>query len=143
MGSPFQPYKDMNPLYNDWQDYVASINDDSPTGLDQALQTAGVGWVWMVSERAMLRGAVQGILISITFAFIVLLISTMNILIALYSIFSITAIVVSVVCMMELAGWQLGVAESIAVVILIGFSVDYVVHLANHYVESVFPDKFR
>lgn len=44
---------------------------------------------------------------------------------------------------MEMNGWELGVAESIAIVILIGMSVDYVVHLANHYVESMFPDKHR
>lgn len=44
---------------------------------------------------------------------------------------------------MELLGWELGVAESIAIVILIGMSVDYVVHLANHYIESVYPDKYR
>lgn len=45
--------------------------------------------------------------------------------------------------MMEILGWALGVIESIAIVILIGFSVDYAVHLANHYVESVYDDRFR
>jgi len=44
---------------------------------------------------------------------------------------------------MEIIGWTLGVIESIAIVILIGFSVDYAVHLANHYVESVYEDRFR
>mmetsp|Transcript_15076 Transcript_15076/g.1357 ORF Transcript_15076/g.1357 Transcript_15076/m.1357 type:complete len:111 (+) Transcript_15076:958-1290(+) len=44
---------------------------------------------------------------------------------------------------MELSGWELGVAESVAIVILIGLSVDYVVHLANHYVECPYPDRFR
>ena len=34
-------------------------------------------------------------------------------------------------------------ALSIAVVILIGFSVDYIVHLANHYVSSAYKDKYR
>lgn len=29
------------------------------------------------------------------------------------------------------------------IVILIGLSIDYVVHLANHYVESVYPDRHR
>ena len=32
--------------------------------------------------------------------------------------------------------WGLGVAESIAAVIVIGFSVDFTVHLAHMYVES-------
>lgn len=33
-------------------------------------------------------------------------------------------------------GWGLGIAESIAAVIVIGFSVDYVVHLSHAYVEA-------
>merc|ERR1719384_664594 len=42
---------------------------------------------------------------------------------------------------MQLAGWKLGVAESVAVVIIIGFSVDYVVHLANAYLESLASER--
>jgi len=37
---------------------------------------------------------------------------------------------------MVFLGWELGVAESMGIVILIGFSVDYVVHLSSHYVHS-------
>jgi predicted RND superfamily exporter protein len=37
---------------------------------------------------------------------------------------------------MQLQGWELGTAESIGIVILIGFSIDYVVHLSTHYVHS-------
>ena len=33
-------------------------------------------------------------------------------------------------------GWEIGVSESLAMVILIGFSVDYVVHLSSDYVHS-------
>lgn len=82
-------------------------------------------------------------LVSLAFALIVLLLSTHNVIVSLYSVFCITGIVVSVVTVMELSGWELGVAESITIVILIGFSVDYVVHLANHYVESSYSDKFK
>lgn len=42
-----------------------------------------------------------------------------------------------------MCGWELGIAESITIVIVIGLSIDYVVHLANHYVESVYPDRHR
>jgi predicted RND superfamily exporter protein len=37
---------------------------------------------------------------------------------------------------MVLKEWEMGASESIAMVIIIGFSVDYVVHLAAHYVHS-------
>ena len=82
-------------------------------------------------------------IISMIFAFIILNLSTMNILISIFSITCILFIVTSVVAMMQLLGWEYGVAESIAVVVLIGFSVDYVVHLANHYVEAPFKDRKR
>lgn len=74
--------------------------------------------------------------ISIGFAFIALLFSTQNILISIYSIVSIGGIVSCVVAVMKFRGWELGITESITVIILIGLSVDYVVHLGTHYVES-------
>lgn len=43
-------------------------------------------------------------------------------------------------------GMELGVSESIAIVILIGFSVDYIIHLSHSYIHSKFPsrnDKMR
>lgn len=76
--------------------------------------------------------------ISITFALIILVFSTHNFIMSFYSILSIIGIVLSVVSIMEMQGWELGIAESITIVILIGLSVDFVVHLANHYVESVY-----
>ena len=66
-------------------------------------------------------------------AFVILLLATRNVLISLYAIKSVAFIVLCVVAVMVLQGWQLGVSESIAMVIIIGFSVDYVVHLAAHY----------
>lgn len=37
---------------------------------------------------------------------------------------------------MVLKGWELGTIEAISVVITIGFSVDYVIHLSNDYMHS-------
>lgn len=37
---------------------------------------------------------------------------------------------------MVLKEWEIGISESISVVLFIGLSVDYVVHLAAHYVNS-------
>lgn len=59
----------------------------------------------------------------------------------MYSVICILFILISVVCIMQFKGWEIGVAESITIVILNGFSVDYVVHLANHYVESSCVDR--
>jgi protein dispatched 1 len=140
---PFQGYEILEPVYDDWENLKDNYNKNSPIGINNSFQTAAFHWAFLVTEKAFVSGAIQGTLISMLFAFLVLLFSTLNIMIALYSILSIGGIVVSAISVMEMSGWTLGIIESIAMVILIGFSVDYVVHLANHYVESVYEDRYR
>lgn len=90
----------------------------------------------MPSEDAFVTGAVQGTLIAIAFAFLILLVATSNIIISLIAIFCIAIINCSIVGTIHMNGQQLGISESISVVALIGFSVDYIVHLAADYVHS-------
>ena len=66
-----------------------------------------------------------------------LTIVTCNMLLAFWAIFSVGMILVSVISVMVYQGWEMGVSESISVVMLIGLSVDYIVHLAQAYKRSV------
>ena len=77
---------------------------------------------WSASEKAFVSNAVRGMIISGGLAFLVLALSTCNLLVSLYAMLGISGIIVSVVSVMVFAGWEFGVAESMAVVILIGFS---------------------
>ena len=70
---------------------------------------------------------------SIIFAAIVILIATRNIIQTIISILCVTFIIISVMAVINLQGWEFGVAESLGVVCLIGLSVDYVVHLSTEY----------
>merc|ERR1712048_1514220 len=93
----------------------------------------GVGWR---RKKAFVRSAVQGILIAMPLALIILMISTQNWVVSLFAVFDIVGIMLCELSIMYLMGWKFGVSESVAIVIIIGFSVDYVVHLANAYLES-------
>merc|ERR1712096_178791 len=42
---------------------------------------------------------------------------------------------------MELQGWTLGISECIGLIIFIGFSVDYIVHMCHQYIESAYTDR--
>jgi protein dispatched 1 len=109
--------------------------DSAPPGMENYRMNSFV-WAWMASEEAFIRTAVQGMAIAILFAFLVLLIATHNLLLTLISVFCVAYVVVSVVAIMVLKDWQLGISECICVVILIGFSVDYIVHLGSDYIHS-------
>lgn len=80
-----------------------------------------------------MTSATNGMACAIGFAFLILLGATGNIVLSIMSIISVGVVIVSVVAIMVFNGWELGVSESIAVVIMIGLSVDYVVHLAADY----------
>ena len=84
--------------------------------------------------------------IALTFSFIVLLVATRNIILSTLSIVCVTIVIGSVVSIMVMKGWSLGVSESISIVVIIGFSVDYTVHLAADYMHSTHTsrhDKIR
>ena len=69
-------------------------------------------------------------------ALIVLIVSTRNIFVGGLATLTIAGIVATVLGLMQVLGWELGITESISSVIVIGFSVDYVVHYANAYMEA-------
>jgi len=75
------------------------------------------------------------------FAFIILLIATQNILQAIISLFCVAVVIVSVLCVMYMQGWEIGISESLSMVIMIGFSVDYVVHLSADYGHSAYDSR--
>jgi len=90
----------------------------------------------MPTEQAFVNNARNGIISSIGLAFVILLVATRNVLQSVISIFSVIIIVISVIACMHWRDMQLGVSESIGIVILIGFSVDYVVHFSHAYIHS-------
>jgi hypothetical protein len=132
----YAPRSEKIPQFNIWADLVDEVAAEAPVGLQTVYQTALLGWAWMPSEQAFVDNAIQGMGIASSFAFLALLVSTGDLLVAVIATFSIAGIVMSVMCAIFLMGWVMGVAESVALVILVGFSVDYVVHLGNSYIES-------
>ena len=76
-------------------------------------------------------------IIASIFTFIILLLTTLNLLQAFISVICVGIVLLSMLAVMAMRGWQIGVSESLSMVIMIGFSVDYVVHLSSEYLHSV------
>ena len=62
---------------------------------------------------------------------------TLNIITTIYCVIAIAGILGSILAIIQIIGWELGVSESLAMIVFVGLSVDYVVHIAHHYCESV------
>lgn len=96
----------------------------------------------MQSEEAFFTNALGGMGLAIVFACIVIFIATRNWIITIFAIHCVGFICGAEMSLQVLRGYEMGVAESIGTILVIGFSVDYVVHLAAHYVHSAAPTRF-
>ena len=123
------------PIANDLE--ASMIEANELAGKDfQGFQFIGNVYVRLRTQEIMYTAAFVGSAISGIVAFIVLAISTMNIIVAAYAMLNIMFIVICCIGFMVMAGWQLGTIEGMCITICIGFSVDFVVHIAIAYVES-------
>jgi len=135
LNEPYSTGKDVRDMI---QDFVDGRQGGAPSGLKSMLFTNddGVFAGYDLSEE-LVKGLMSGIAISFPLAFTVLLVSTRNLVVSFYAVSCVGGIVVSVLGFCKSAmGWDLGIGEAIAGVIIIGYSVDYVVHLAVIYREA-------
>ena len=142
---------------------MEELNRLAPAGLDKGWHDGGYAWgeyarnppllvvstcshlsdrlrviaAWADTQAGLVNNVFNGFKICFPAAFLTLLVATHNLLLSVFAIVTVAGIVACVLgfCKAYL-DWGLGVAESIAAVIVIGFAVDFTVHLAHMYVES-------
>lgn len=124
------------PIFHSWDLVVKQFKSTAPRSMQSISQNANEHWAFMDSENAFTQSAKQGLPIALAFAFVVLLIASRNIIIALSAISSIAITILSVLYVIVTRDWRLGIAESICLIIILGLSVDYTVHLANEFIYS-------
>eukprot|EP00040_Diaphanoeca_grandis_P005674 m.33974 g.33974 ORF g.33974 m.33974 type:complete len:1031 (+) comp16909_c0_seq1:328-3420(+) len=100
-------------------------------------------WTEMELELTLNRSVYFGMGVSLAIAFVVIVITTNDVLLSLMSVFTIGGIVVSLMATIVWMGWTISVVESICLTILVGLSVDYTIHLANSWRESSEKDRKR
>jgi multidrug efflux pump subunit AcrB len=88
-----------------------------------------------LSFQILVQNAFQGIAIGLCLSLIVLIVATTNVYVGLLATIIIAMITSSVLGIITLIGWKLGVLESLNLTLVVGLAVDYVVHLAEGYME--------
>ena len=86
IGSPKDSREFKLPIYEAWEAVLEDFSKKAPKGLKTVYQIAAFYWSWMESERAFFVNAIQGMIISVCFASLVIFIATRNWIITLYAI---------------------------------------------------------
>ncbi|KAK9803258.1 hypothetical protein WJX72_001208 [[Myrmecia] bisecta] len=129
-----QPYAELHRDWAFWEAWFVNATADAPPGLQNGFQTSGV-WLHMATEASLLSSAFWSLGLSLLLALLVLLATTGNVVVAGTATLCISSVVATALGFMRLAGWKLGIVETICITILVGLSVDYVVHVANGFVH--------
>mmetsp|Transcript_40660 Transcript_40660/g.61998 ORF Transcript_40660/g.61998 Transcript_40660/m.61998 type:complete len:157 (+) Transcript_40660:3603-4073(+) len=130
------PYKLKKPVEEEWEETLALFNAKASSGVNRTKATTGVDWCLMIMEKKLVESQQNGTSMSLGFAMLALLVVTSNFFQAFLASLTICLIILNVMAIMVYFQWELGLSESVAVVACIGFAVDYVVHLAAHYIHS-------
>ena len=131
------PMKKKEPVYKNAENLVKEINNFASKELGESFQDAGITWVWYDIERNLISSMFTGLAICFPVSFLVLLFATRNWYLSLASIISIGCVVANVLGFCKFfMNWNLGIAETVSAVIVIGFSIDYTVHIGHMYQEA-------
>jgi len=140
----YLPASSLRVRYDDWEALSTSLSSDNPTSLGSSMQIASSKtstrdnkWLHMLLQETYVNMALTGVAVGLAIALLVLLFATKNLIVAFLSIFTIACALCCVFGLIVARGWELGSAESLAMMTLTGFAVDYVVHLSHSYMESL------
>ena len=77
----------------------------------------------------------KGIIIGLCLALVILVVATTNLAVGVLATLVIALITCSVLGVINMIGWKLGPLESLNLTLVVGLAVDYVVHLAEGFME--------
>ncbi|XP_071961976.1 protein dispatched homolog 1-like [Antedon mediterranea] len=128
-------------VYGKVNDFWNGIND----WLDKELETAPKGLKngWAIADESLLTfydlqhhlavGTPNSLMLSVSIATIVLLLTTRNLLITLYAMLSISGAIFLTIGILVFLGWELNILESVIISIAVGLSIDFTVHYGVAY----------
>lgn len=139
----YLPASTLRVTYDEWEALAASMNTNASASLGDCMQVASKStttrdnkWLHMLLQETYVRMALTGVMVGLLIALAVLLAATRNLIVAFLSVTTIACALCCVFGLIVARGWQLGSAESLSMMTLTGFAVDYVVHLSHSYMES-------
>jgi hypothetical protein len=119
-----------------WDSFVAAKNAAASITANQAFHTARA-WVRAEAEVAVIDSTINTIVVSAACAWIGMTVFTLDPVLAFMVLVLVLGIIVGLAFFMVVVmGWNIGSIEVISLVIFMGYSVTYSLHVAHNYAEA-------
>jgi len=127
------PFEVLDEQMNMIEDWLVAKSEIAPSGVDQSFFAGGT-FYWHDTNGSMMNTAYSGAGIALGASAAIILLSSKSISMTVFATITILYILTSVTSMLSAIGWTLGFIESVCFSILIGVSVDFIIHFAHAYV---------
>lgn len=126
------PFNDLDNEWNLVENWMNDAKERAPPGVNKFFFSSMDFW-WYDTNGQMLSTAYGAAGIALAAAAIVIFFSSRSLTLTVFAIFTIGYVLTSVTATLVGLGWTLGFLESICFAILIGVSVDFVIHFCHAY----------
>jgi len=126
------PFDDLEAEWNLIEDWVTKTASTAPASVNKFFFSSMTFW-WFDTNSQMLSTAYGAASIALAAAAAVLFLSSRSFVLTVFATLTILYVLCSVTSTLVLMGWTLGFLESICFAILIGVSVDFVIHFCHAY----------
>jgi hypothetical protein len=130
------PYEILDNEWNSFEKFLNAERKSAPEGVNGMYHSSDDFW-WYDTNGKMLSTAVTAGTIALACAAVIIFLSSRSFVMTLFCIVSIGYVLLATTACLIALGWELGFLESICYAILIGISVDFVIHFSHAYV--LFP----
>jgi hypothetical protein len=125
-------YNELDDEWNLIEKWINKENSQAPSGVSRVFFSSQTFW-WYDTNGQMLSTAISSATIALVVAAVVLLLFSRSFVLTIFATLTILYVLLSVTAMLVGIGWTLGFMESICFAILIGVSVDFVMHFSHAY----------
>jgi hypothetical protein len=129
------PYDALDDEWHAIENWIDAQSQTAPLGVDKGFFCSFDFW-WYDTNGQMLSTAYGAAAIALSAAALVLFVSSRSLVLTLFATITIGYVLTSVTATLVGLGWTLGFLESICFAILIGVSVDFVIHFCHAYAKK-------
>lgn len=138
-------FAEVNEVLQKWDDYVLNKTASLSKPVQRAYQSTPKDrtWAWMHIQEVLVAQAIQGLVIAMVIYFIIITLYTNNFAIGIFATVTVAACPTTLVGVYTALDWNLGLLESVLLVLPIGMTVDFVTHFAIWYTLPQDPNVRR
>ena len=132
-------FHSMDKNYRNVDRFLEKQGITAPEGLKKAWFSGD--FLFYDIQLSLLSGTYIALGVSLSFAFLMMVMTTLNMLLSIYAIITIAFAMFVTIAVFVLLGWELNILESLAISICAGMSVDFVIHYGVAYKQAYSKDR--